>query len=455
MQLEKNSIIELKINSLSNDGNGIGRHEGMAIFVAFSAPGDELKVKIVKVLKNHAFGIIDSIIKPSPLRQKPHCEIFGKCGGCDFGHITYEAELFEKQNFVKDALNRLGGFNIEPLPILPSPKPLRYRNKVQYPLCEDKESGQVFTGFYAARSHRVIPCKDCTLQPEIMNKISNYVCNLLNEYKISVYNQATQKGLVRHLYLRHSELNDNILLCFVLNGKTLPHANEICEKLHEKFEQICSIVININTENTNVILGKKCNTLTGTGLLNDELCAVPVALNPLSFYQVNTKGAEQLYKSVIEFSNVKKDDILLDLYCGAGTIGLAVQKATPCKKLIGVEIIPQAIENAKQNAIACNVHNAEFICADAALAAQKLCDEGCAPNVIILDPPRKGCDEKTLNAVLTMKPEKIVMVSCNAASAARDAKFLAQNGYELKALQPVDLFPRTKHVECICLFTLQ
>ncbi len=451
MPIKKNDIIPLKINSLSSDGNGVGTYNGMVVFVAFSAPLDELNVRIVKVQKTHAFGIIDSIINASPHRIEPHCDIFGKCGGCSFAHLSYEQELFEKQNFVKDAFERIGGFKLEALPPIIKSDVFRYRNKVQYPLFKDEQTGNIKAGFYAARSHRIVVCDDCKLQPEIINRITTFACELFSFYNLSVYDMQTGKGLLRHIYLRHCVKTDDVLLCFVLNGHILPNAKQICDRLQSEFKQIVSIVININKEKTNVILGKECKVLFGNGILNDELCGVNVALNALSFYQVNTKGANKLYKAVINFAQMQKHEVLLDLYCGAGTIGLAVQKATPCKKLIGVEIVSAAIESAKQNATDNNIDNALFICADSAVAAKKLLEDNFLPDVIILDPPRKGCDEKTLTSVLAMAPKRIVMVSCNASSAARDIKYLAANDYELKALQCVDLFARTKHVEAVCL----
>ncbi len=451
MQIKKNDIITLNIHSIASDGNGVGNYNGMVVFVAFSAPEDELSVRIVKVSKNHAFGIIDKIIKPSPHRIQPHCDIFGKCGGCAFAHLTYEQELLQKQNFVKDAFERIGGIEVKDMPPIIKSDVFRYRNKAQYPLFKDEQTGEIKAGFYAARSHRIIVCDDCKLQPEIINNITNYACKLFTRYNLSVYNMQTGKGLLRHIYLRYCTKTNDVLLCFVINGHILPNAKQICEELQNEFKQIVGIVINVNSEKTNVILGKQCKVISGNGVLNDELCGVNVALNALSFYQVNTKGANKLYESVIKFANMQSHEVLLDLYCGAGTIGLAVQKATPCKKLIGVEIVGAAIESAKQNAAENNVENASFICADAAFAAKKLLEDNFLPDVIILDPPRKGCDEKTLNSVLKMNPKRIVMVSCNASSAARDIKVLTAENYEIKAVQCVDLFARTRHVECVCL----
>lgn len=447
MPLYKNQTIPLKITALSSDGNGIGKYDGMAVFVPFAAPEDELIVRIVKPSPSYAFGIIENIITPSIHRTLPNCSIFGKCGGCSFRHISYEEELRQKRSFVTDSFNRIGKISAPVSSTLPSPDIDRYRNKVQIPVSTN--NGTAVTGFYAGRSHRSIPCKDCYIQPQIFTEISQYICELLNIYKISIYNEASHSGIVRHIFLRHSVIFNKVMVCLVINKKRLPFQDEITKQLTDKFTQISTIVLNINREKTNVVLGEKCCTIFGSGELEDIMSGVPVKLNPLSFYQVNTKGAEQLYAVAAAFAGLTKEDILLDLYCGAGTIGLSM--AHYCKQLIGVEIVPQAIENAKDNAEKMGILNSEFICADASQAAEKLFADGVQPNVIILDPPRKGCEENGLLAVCKMQPKTIVMVSCNPATAARDCFFLQQSGYTVSAIQPVDMFPRTKHVECVIL----
>lgn len=450
MNLKKNQIISLHIDSLSSDGNGVGRFEGQAVFVPFSAPGDEAEVRIVKVCKTYAFGIIYQLHTPAPGRTAPGCPIFGRCGGCDFQHITYENELAAKTQFVADAMRRLGGITHPVEPCLPSPSPERYRNKVQYPLYED-ETGAIRAGFYAGRSHRVIPCDDCLLQPSLLNEITRFACSLLTQFGVRAYDERTGTGFARHLYLRHAVTTGKVLVCLVANGRTFPQCEEFCRALTSAFAEIDSVVLNINEKNTNVVLGPECITLWGSGVLRDEMAGVPVALNPLSFYQVNTQGANLLYAKAAEFAQLTGSETLLDLYCGAGTIGLSM--AHQCERLIGVEIVPEAIEDARRNAHRMGVQHAEFHCADAQKAAGMLAQEGLRPDVVIVDPPRKGCDNATLRAVLAMKPQRIVMISCNAATAARDAAFLTENHYEINIIQPVDLFPKTKHVECIVLLS--
>ncbi len=450
MPLKKNQVIPLQITSLSNDGNGVGHFDGMAIFVPYTAVGDKAAIRIVKVCKNYAFGILENLENPGPGRQIPECPLFTKCGGCQFQHLSYETELIAKEQFVRDAMQRLGGISHSVLPILPSPLALRYRNKVQYPLCQN-EKGEITFGFFAGRSHRVIPCSDCLLQPQLLNRIAKTICTLLTKFHISIYNEETHTGLVRHLYLRHAISTNEVLVCLVCNGNTIPYADQFCLELKDCHPEIGSIVINVNTKQTNVITGEQCITLLGNGLLSDEMAGVPVELGPLSFYQVNTLGANQLYDVVQKFAAPTKRHLILDLYCGAGTIGLSM--ASHCEKLIGVEIVPQAVESAQKNAARMHVEHATFFCADAGQASQQLAQQNLKPDTIILDPPRKGCDQATLEAVFQMDPERLVMVSCNASTAARDVKWLVEKGYFVHAIQPVDMFPRTKHVETVVLLS--
>ena len=447
MALTKNMLIPLEIESLSSDGNGVGHAEGMAVFVPFSAPGDVLEARIVKVCKSHAFAIISRILTPSADRVEPACPAYGKCGGCCFRHISFEAECRAKQRFVEDALRRIGHLDLPVSPTLTTGRSGRYRNKVQYPLT--REDGAVRTGFYAPRSHRVVPCSDCKLQPEHLNRIAGTVCDLLERFGIPLYDEETHRGLVRHLYLRDAASTGEVLVCLVINGPSLPHAEEFCRELTQADPRIRSIVLNHNTEKSNVILGGRCTVLSGDGFVHDSMCGVPVKLGALSFYQVNTEGAELLYREAARLADIRPDETLLDLYCGAGTIGLSMAHA--CKRLIGVEIIPEAVESARENAAAMGVSHATFFCADAGTAAQKLAAEGLVPDVIVLDPPRKGCDANTLDAVVKMAPSRVVMVSCNPATAARDAAILSSQGYRAECAVPVNLFPRTKHVETIVL----
>lgn len=453
MPVAKNQIIPLTIESLSSDGSGVGHYDGQAIFVPSSAPGDQLDVKIVKDCGRYAFGILQGIRIPSPARQETDCPCAGPCGGCCFRHLKYSAELEAKQGFVADAFRRIGGLEVPVLPILPSPQEDRYRNKVQYPVGVDK-NGHLCVGFYAGRSHRIIPCGDCRLQPSVLNEIAEFLCRRLERYGVTAYDEASGKGLLRHIFLRQGAHSGEILVCLVCNGASIPHGEQAAQELAAAYPAVRTVVLNENARRTNVILGGVNHTLYGPGYIQDTLCGVPVQLGPLSFYQVNTPGAEQLYGVAARYAALRPGDRLLDLYCGMGTIGLSMAKE--CAELIGVEVVDEAIRSARQNAARMGAEIAaksRFFCADAGQAAARLAAEGLRPDVIVLDPPRKGCDAATLDAVLQMEPQRIVMVSCNPATAARDVKYLDRNGYRTQQVQPVDLFPRTKHVETVVLLS--
>ena len=450
MSVVKNQLIELSIDSITSEGNGVGKYEGQAIFVPLTAPNDKVKVRIGKTAKNYAYGILQEVLHPSENRIEVDCSVYRSCGGCQMRHLSYQAELEQKQAITADCFSRIAKIDLPLLPILPSPIIDGYRNKVQFPVQNDS-NGNPCIGFFAPRSHRLIASQNCQLQPSILNEIAQQVCVLMKKYSIPAYNESNHTGLVRHIYLRQGWHSKEILLCLVLNGTSIPHQKDFCNELHNQFSSLVSIVINVNTNKTNVITGKKSITLTGKGFINDIMCNVPVQIGPLSFYQINTPAAEQLYRTAAAFAELKPTDILLDLYCGMGTIGLSM--AHQCASLIGVEVVPEAVESAKRNAAAMNLNHTQFICADAGQAATQLARENLHPNVIILDPPRKGCDDATLSAVVKMAPEKIVMISCNPATAARDTQILLQNGYMPTKIQPADFFPRTKHVETVVLLS--
>ena len=454
MPLQKNQVLTLQVERLSSDGSGVAHSpEGETVFIPGAAPGDEARVRIVKDCKRYAFGILDEVLTSSPDRIPVDCAVAGPCGGCSLRHLDYAAELRAKQENVADAFARIGGLDVPVLPIVGSPEIDRYRNKVQFPVGTDK-AGRPCIGFYAGRTHRIVPCPDCRLQPGVLNEIGNTLCAFFAEKGIHPYNEETGKGLVRHIFLRRGAHSGQIMVCLVCTRAKLPSADELCTRLKEAFPDIVTILLNVNAKNTNVILGSETHTLYGQGYIEDTLCGVPVQLGPLSFYQVNTLAAEQLYGIAAEYAQLTSDDLLLDLYCGMGTIGLSM--ADHCRELVGVEIVPEAIESAKANAArmgAAVSAKSRFFCADAGQAAAQLAAEGLHPDVVMLDPPRKGCDEATLSAVVRMAPRRVVYVSCNPATAARDAAWLEQNGYHAEKVQPVDLFPRTKHCETVCLLS--
>lgn len=446
--MNKNDIIELTITALTSEGSGIGKHNGMAVFVPKTAVGDVIEARIVKVLKNYAYGIIERIITPSPDRIDNDCPAFGKCGGCVYRHITYAAELAAKAQTVRDAFERIGGLSPEFLPFCGSEQTERYRNKLQMPLAKT-DDGKIVGGFFSERTHRVVPVDDCKLQPIIFSRIAEFVKQECKKLKISIYNEQAHEGVLRHIYLRRGHSSGE--LCAVLVAKRkVPEFKRLAAELSREFPEIKGVVLNINPDKTNVILGERETVLCGTANITDTMCGISVEIAPKSFYQVNTPQAEKLYSQAAEFAE-PRGKTLLDLYCGIGTIGLSM--AARADKVVGAEIVPQAVENARQNAQRNGFSNAEFICADASEADAELAERGLKPDVILLDPPRKGCDGQTLSACVKMNPERIVMISCNPATAARDCKFLVENGYSVGKVRAFDLFPRTRHVECVVLMT--
>ena len=450
--MKKNDIVRTEITGMTAEGNGVGRAEGMAVFIPSAAVGDGIMCRIVKVLKSYAFGIIEEMIESSPDRIEPDCPVYAKCGGCCFRHISYDAEKKIKENVVRDAFLRLGGFSPESFEFQPFEgyeNSVGCRNKAMYPVGE--KDGNIVCGFYAARSHRIVPYTECLLQPKIFSDIVREVIKYAVEKKIPAYNEETHKGILRHIYLRKGYHSGEIMLCPVVTKKVKLDGFE--ERFTKLFPEIKSVYLNINADKTNVILGRKNILVYGSETISDTMCGNKITLSPHSFYQVNTDQAERLYGFAKELAVGGGNGLLLDLYCGAGTIGLSM--ADRFDKLIGVEVVPQAVENAAENAEKSGVKNAEFICGDAGTISEKLSADGLKPDVIVVDPPRKGCDEKTLSSCIKMSPERIVMISCNPATAARDCAYLTDNGYRLVSVRGVDMFPRTGHVECVILLKKQ
>lgn len=445
--INKNDEFKLNITGYTSEGGGVGKFEGQAVFVENVAVGDEILCHIIKAKKSYAIGKAIKILKPSEHRIEPECQCFRMCGGCSYGHISYEEELRLKEQKVKDAFERIGGISPEFKKIIPSPATTRYRNKAQYPI--KRENGILNIGFYAKKSHRVIDGGDCLLQPTEFTDIVEIFRQWINNNNITVYSEELGKGLIRHIYLRKAFSTGEIMVCVVINGNALPYCDALIEAL-KGITGFKTLVVNINREKTNVVLGSHCEALYGNEYITDILCGVKIKLSPLSFYQVNHDGAELLYGKAAEYASLTGNEDILDLYCGTGTIGLSMAEKT--KSLTGVEIIPEAIEDAKINARLNGIENARFICGDASLAAEKLQAEGIKPETIILDPPRKGCAEELLKTVSEIAPAKIVYVSCDPATLARDAKRLEDLGYKAIEVTPVDMFPRTAHVETVALF---
>lgn len=451
MEFSKNQVYPALIQDLTQEGMGVAKVEGFTVFVPNTAIGDRGEIKLVKVLKHYGYGILTRLDSPSPDRVEPDCPVSGKCGGCLLRHISYQSELRWKQGMVADCFARIGEIDLPVSPILGSEVREGYRNKAQYPIQTGKD-GKLKAGFYATHSHRLVEQTRCKLQPPVFGEILEWVLAFGDAHGWTGYDEATGKGLLRHLYLRMGFATGEIMVCPVVAGKGhLPQEQEFAHSLAEAFPGVASIVLNHNPQNTNVILGRENWLLWGKDTIDDILCGVRVTLSPHSFYQVNRDQAQRLYETALGLAQLKDSDVLLDLYCGAGTIGLAA--AGLVKQVYGAEIVPQAVENARRNAAQNQIRNAEFLCADCSQAVEEFARRGIQPDVIVVDPPRKGCASEVLEAIRQFGPDRLVMISCNPATAARDCKALAEMGFEVEKIVPVDLFPRTGHVETVVLLS--
>lgn len=447
--MEKNKIYRAEIVAYSGDGSSIARIHDMVVFVPGGAVGDHCDIKIVKVAKTHAFGKIERIVIRSKNRIEPECPNAGKCGGCCYWHISYDEELSLKKKQVADAMKRIGGVDLEPERICGSDTIYHYRNKAQYPV--GKNDSGVITGFYRTRSHDIVPTESCLIQSELADSLAACVRDWMNTYQIPVYDETKNTGLVRHVFVRTGFATGQVMLCIVAKNAKIPHAKELIQAARRAVPGLCGIVVNINNKPGNAILGNRYNTLWGAGYIEDVLCGNRFRISPASFYQVNRAQAEKLYKCALEYAELDETKTALDLYCGVGTITLAL--ARECKSVIGAEIVPNAVENAKQNAVLNRLDNAEFFCGDAGQTANMLADKRLTPDVIVVDPPRKGLDDNTIDAVARMAPERVVYVSCDPATLARDVKKFVGHGYTVKKYRAYDLFPRTRHVETVVLMS--
>ena len=447
--MEKNKIYRAEIVGYSGDGASIARIRDMVVFVPGGAVGDQCDIRIVKVAKNYAFGKIERIIISSKHRIEPECPYAIKCGGCCYWHLEYEEELRAKSKKVQDALQRIGGVKMQPEAVCGADNIYHYRNKAQYPVGRNDDG--IVTGFYRARSHDIIPMEHCLIQTELSDALAACVRNWMEEYHVAPYNETTHNGLIRHVYVRTGFATGQVLLCLITKSAKIPAAGALIAAARKTVPGLCGIVLNVNKKPGNAILGDKYITLWGNGTVEDILCGNRFQISPAAFYQVNRAQAERLYEATLEYAALDQTKTALDLYCGAGTITLAL--ARDAKAVIGAEIIPQAVENARENARLNYIDNVEFICADAGQAATTLAEKGTHPYVIVVDPPRKGIDQATINAIGQMAPQRVVYVSCDPATLARDVKLLWEKGYEVKRYKVYDLFPRTAHVETVCLLS--
>lgn len=438
--LEKNKIYRARIEGYTSEGLGVARIDGQAVFVHRALRGEDCDVLLLKVLKNAAFGKVVKVHEPSPHRVEPDCPYYGKCGGCDFRHMDREEELYAKKTRVQDALRRIGGSDVQVEEILAGER-LHYRNKSQFPIAAD---GTV--SFYKARSHQVIPVENCLLQKVDTNNVQLKFDRYIRLYNVSCYDERTRQGLLRHLYVRSNGAGES-LVCIFANGRELPHEAELVALLREASPRIVGVVLGVNTQPTGAILGKEYRILWGTDVLTDELCGLTFRLSVPSFYQVNREMAEVLYDKAVEFAALTGTETVLDLYCGAGTITQVM--ARHAGRGIGAEIVPEAIEDAKANAKRNGVENVEFFCGDASAVAADFAAKGLRPDVICVDPPRKGLAPEVVRAAAQMAPRRIVYVSCDPATLARDVKLFAAEGYGAVRAAAVDMFPGTANVESV------
>ena len=443
--LEKGSIYTAVIDGYSSEGLGIARVNGAVVFVPHAVRGEEIDLRITKVMKTSCAGEIVKIHNPSPERMEPECSYAGKCGGCAYRHLTYPEELWAKRQRVQDALTRIGGLELTVEEILGAKNPEHYRNKSQYPVGAD---GSI--GFFQARTHKVVPIRRCLIQTEAADRTAQAVGEWMRRYKISAYDETTGKGLVRHVCVRVNRKGES-LCCVVVNGNKVPREPELAAYVTAAVPHTVGVLLNSNTRRGNVILGDKYRTLFGRNYLMDTLCGLEFKLSMPSFYQVNRDQAEVLYGKALEFAGLTGNETVLDLYCGIGTITLCLAKAA--KRVIGAEIVPPAIRDAKENALRNHIENAEFFCGDAADIAAKLESDGLRPDVVTVDPPRKGLAPEVIASVAAMGPEKVVYVSCDPATLGRDVKIFREFGYEAKRAAAVDMFPGTAHVETVCLLS--
>jgi len=442
--LIKNQIYEAIITDYTSEGQGVAHIEGCAVFIPNAIAGENVRVRIEKAQKTWAAGKIVEILEKSPHRVQRECPISSSCGGCDFWHMDYDEESRLKAERVKTCLNRLGGESLEEVPILSAPSSYGYRNKAQYPVARKK--GRAYAGFFRSSTHEVVENARCLILPEETDAVKDAVMDYVNQFRISVYDETAHKGLLRHIYVRRGVVSGQILVCLVCNGDKLPHADELLKRL-QSIPGFTTLVLSVNTKKGNAVLGDKFITLHGPGCIEDTLCGLTFRLSPRSFYQVNHHQAQRLYEAAISQAEITKNDLVLDLYCGVGTITLAM--AGTAGKVIGVEVIPQAVEDAKDNAKRNGIENAEFFCGDAGAAALELEKSGVKPDVVVVDPPRKGLNADTIEALHRMNPRRIVYVSCDPATLARDVALLKERGYRLKNAMAADLFPRCAHVESV------
>lgn len=448
MDFIKNNHYTIDITDIGIDGEGIGKLDGFTFFVDKALPGEKVEIIATKLKKHYGYGKLFKIISPSPDRVKPVCSVAGKCGGCNLQHLSYAAQLDFKTNKVKQNLMRIGGFaDISVMPAIGMDSPLRYRNKAQYPV--SIIDGKMVCGFYASRSHRVVPCEDCLINAKENKDILSAIKDFMLFCNLSAYDETQHCGFLRHIVIKNGFHTGEIMVCLVVNAKSFKYKNELITAL-SPYDSIKSIIVSYNTDKTNVILGKDTEVIYGSETIMDAIGELIFKISPLSFFQVNPIQTEKLYKAALDFANLKGNETVIDAYCGIGTISLFLAKRA--KKVYGVEIVPEAITAARENAQLNNITNAEFYVGKSEDIVPQLHNtKGIIPDVMVVDPPRKGCEESLLKLMLEMEPHSIVYVSCDSATLARDLKILCESKYHIEKVQPVDMFPHTVHVETVIL----
>lgn len=448
ISINKNEEYDMNITGMGYEGEGVGKINDFTVFVPGALLNEKVKVKIVKVNKNFAFAKLIDVMEPSEYRTEPACNIYKRCGGCQLQHYSYKAQLDFKKQRVKDCIERIGKLKISEVILhdtIGMDDPYRYRNKVQLPVGE--KNGEVNIGFYAQRTHEIINMDTCNIQHEAADKVLKLIKSWMKKYKIEAYNEQLHSGSIRHIMVRKAFKTNEVMVVVVTRSNELHHKEELIEMLIESKENIVSIIQNVNGKKTNVILGIECITLWGKDNISDYIGEFRFNISPLSFFQVNPVQTEVLYNKALEYASLTGNETVFDAYCGTGTISLFLsQKA---KKVYGIEIVPQAIENAKINAKQNNIDNAEFIVGESEKVIPELIKNGVKADVVVVDPPRKGCEKSLLEAIAQMSPERIVYVSCDPGTLARDLSILDELGYKVTEIQPVDMFPQTSHVECV------
>lgn len=453
--VKKNDEVEILIEDLGSTGEGIGRIQGYTLFVKDALPEELVRVRVTKTLKSYGYARLVKVIRFSPHREEPVCELASKCGGCQLMHLDYEKQLEYKQCKIKSCLERIGGFfNIEECmePVIGMVPPYHYRNKAQFPFGKNK-AGRVVAGFYAERTHSIIDMDHCYIQAKVSEEILILIKWFMEEYQVPPYDEATHSGLVRHVLIRVGAATGEIMVCFIINGRNMPCQDILVNRL-KTIKGMKSICLNYNEEKTNVILGQQVVALWGNPFIIDFIGDVRFRISPLSFYQINPVQTRRLYETALEFAGLTGNEVVWDIYCGIGTISLFL--ASKAKKVYGVEIVPQAIEDARENARINCISNAEFFVGAAEEILPKLYQERgreMAADVVVVDPPRKGCDVAALKTIVELQPKRIVYISCDPATLARDARYLCNNGYEIGRVRGCDMFAQTYHVECVCLMT--